>query len=76
MSEPGHAGLAWRKSSASGGENCLEVAADRVHVYLRHSGARGGPVLTLLHGEWDAFVVGALNGEFGLSVLQRRSEEP
>jgi hypothetical protein len=61
--------LHWFKSSASAAGNCVEVAhmpgggvavrdskdrAKAPHVYTRH--------------EWEAFLVGAKNGEFDLPV--------
>jgi hypothetical protein len=62
--------LRWFKSSASAAGNCVEVAhlpggggvavrdsKDRVkapHVYTRH--------------EWEAFLIGAKNGEFDLPL--------
>jgi Domain of unknown function (DUF397) len=67
MTEPEHASLPWRKSSASGDNTgCVEVAVGRGHVYVRHSQHGDGPVLTFLYREWDAFVTGVLQHEFSL----------
>lgn len=67
MSEPEHASLAWRKSSASpDGSSCVEVATGPEFVYVRNSRHGGGPVLAFLREEWGAFIVGVHNGEFEL----------
>jgi hypothetical protein len=59
----------WIKSSYSGptGGNCVEVAflADG-EVAMRHSRHPDGPALIFSRAEWDAFVSGARDGEFGL----------
>lgn len=59
----------FRKSSRSGGgQHCVEVAwniPDKVLV--RDSKAPDGPVLEFTHAEWDAFLGGAVDGEFDLS---------
>lgn len=59
---------AWIKSSYSGptGGNCMEVAflADG-HVAVRNSRQPGGPALVFTRAEWDAFLGGARDGEFG-----------
>jgi len=49
--------LHWFKSSASAAGNCVRDSKDRVkapHVYTRR--------------EWQAFLVGAKNGEFDLPL--------
>lgn len=51
--------LRWFKSSysGSGGDDCVEVAADHGAVYVRDSKvAGGGPVLRVGRGKWAAFV--------------------
>ena len=70
MSEQGHASLAWRKSSLSETQGCIEVAISPEAVYIRHSRDRSGPVLRFLHHEWAAFLAGAHNGEFDLPAPQ------
>lgn len=68
MTEPEHASLRWRKSSACGDSGeCVEVAVGREHVYVRRSRHGGVPVLAFLHREWEDFVAGVLKGEFRVS---------
>ncbi len=59
----------WVKSSYSGptGGNCVEVAflADG-DVAVRHSREPEGPALVFTRAEWNAFLGGARDGEFGL----------
>jgi hypothetical protein len=61
-------GAQWLKSSRSGptGGNCVEVAflADG-QVAVRNSRHRSGPALVFTAAEWDAFLGGAKDGEFG-----------
>ncbi|MER7208569.1 DUF397 domain-containing protein [Streptosporangium sp. NPDC000239] len=71
--------VVWRKSSRStNGGDCVEVAvvpgdpalaahkADADALYLvRDSKDPGGPALAFTQGEWDAFVGGVKDGEFG-----------
>ncbi|HEY1625306.1 MAG TPA: DUF397 domain-containing protein [Streptosporangiaceae bacterium] len=58
----------WRKSRRSGpqGGNCVEVAhlCDG-QVAMRNSRFPDGPALVFTPAEWDAFVGGAKDGEFG-----------
>lgn len=57
----------WFKSSRSNGQNnCVEVAfLDSGGVAVRNSRDRGqGPVMVFTHDEWDAFIGGAVDGEF------------
>jgi hypothetical protein len=58
----------WVKSSRSGptGGNCVEVARlDDGQVAVRNSRHPSGPALVFTGPEWDAFVGGAKDGEFG-----------
>ena len=59
----------WVKSSRSGptGGNCVEVAflADG-GVAMRNSRDPEGSALIFTRAEWDAFLGGARDGEFGL----------
>lgn len=59
----------WIKSSYSGptGGNCVEVAflADG-DVAMRNSRHLDGPALVFTRAEWDAFLGGARDGEFGV----------
>lgn len=59
---------AWRKSSYSGANgDCVEVAGNLPGVVaVRDSKDRGGPALVFSRAEWDAFLSGAKDGEFGL----------
>jgi Domain of unknown function (DUF397) len=58
----------WRKSTKSGLDGCVEVALiEGARVALRDSKDRSGPVLTFDAAAWQAFVVGAGNGEFDLT---------
>jgi hypothetical protein len=54
----------WKKSSRSGTNGCVEVAAVAGRVAIRDSKDRGGPVLLFNANEWDAFLLGAKTGEF------------
>ncbi|HUR03706.1 MAG TPA: DUF397 domain-containing protein [Nonomuraea sp.] len=61
-------GLIWCKSSHSSaeGQNCVEVATlpNGGHA-LRDSKEHDGPILTFTPGEWNAFIKGVKDGEFG-----------
>jgi hypothetical protein len=57
----------WFKSSRSNGQNnCVEVAfLGSGSVALRDSKDKGrGPVMVFTPSEWDAFIAGAMDGEF------------
>ncbi len=61
----------WRKSIRSGptGGNCVEVAfLPAGEVALRNSRHPDGPALVFTSAEWDAFLGGARDGEFGVPV--------
>ncbi|HEX9042640.1 MAG TPA: DUF397 domain-containing protein [Trebonia sp.] len=60
--------ITWRKSNTSSdsGNNCVEVSLGGEGVLVRHSRDPNGPVLSFTHSEWQAFLVGARNGEFDL----------
>ncbi|WP_063040608.1 DUF397 domain-containing protein [Nocardia pseudovaccinii] len=59
-------GAKWFKSSRSGGgKDCVEVAfLESGNIGVRDSKNPTGPALVFAPGEWDAFVVGAKDGEF------------
>ncbi|HZC53862.1 MAG TPA: DUF397 domain-containing protein [Mycobacterium sp.] len=61
-------GLAWRKATASAGNGaCVEVAPiDDGGVAVRDSKDPGGPILRYTAREWEAFLIGAKQGEFDL----------
>ncbi len=59
----------WIKSSYSGptGGNCVEVAfLAGGQVAMRNSRYPDGPALIFSRAEWDAFLGGARDGEFGV----------
>lgn len=61
-------GAAWVKSRRSGptGGNCVEVAfLAGGEVAMRNSRHPAGPALVFTRAEWDAFLGGAKDGEFG-----------
>ena len=61
-------GARWVKSSYSGptGGNCVEVALlVGGQVAVRNSRHPSGPALMFSAGEWDAFIGGASDGQFG-----------
>lgn len=63
---------AWRKSSASGTGNCVEVAVDGESVLLRDSKDQGsGAVLSFTEAEWQAFLSGVEAREFTLKSLRQ-----
>jgi Domain of unknown function (DUF397) len=64
----GLSGATWLKSSRSGptGGNCVEVAfLPAGDVAMRNSRQPDGPALIFTQAEWDAFIGGARDGEFG-----------
>jgi len=61
----GPRGGCWFKSSFSNDTaNCVEVRFVEAEVQVRHSGKPSGAVLGFARGEWEAFLLGAFNGEF------------
>jgi hypothetical protein len=60
--------LAWRKSSRSGSNGCVEVAFHDGQIAVRDSKDRAGPVLQFTHWEWEAFLAGVRCGEFDAPV--------
>lgn len=59
--DPG--GLAWRKSSYSGGGNdCVEVAFTRSGTAVRDSKNPGGGMLCMTVSEWDVLLLAARSG--------------
>lgn len=60
--------VGWKKSSYSGaGGDCVEVSRGEEFVYVRDSKDPNSPKLTFTHGEWNAFLEGAMAGEFDLA---------
>lgn len=64
MADSARADLVWRKSTASGGGNCVEVAFADDAVLVRNSQHPSDLELSFSHAEWDAFLTGARDGEF------------
>jgi hypothetical protein len=61
-------GATWIKSRRSGptGGNCVEVAfLSDGEIAMRNSRHPDGPALVFTRAEWDAFLGGARDGEFG-----------
>jgi hypothetical protein len=56
--------LVWRRSSASGLSDCVEIAVTEGSIIVRHSKNPAGPTLTFSESEWRAFLLGVRNGEF------------
>lgn len=57
----------FRKSTASGSENCVEVAKNSDGtVCVRDSKDPAQTVLTFTHDEWIAFLSGVNKGEFNI----------
>jgi hypothetical protein len=57
---------AWRKSTYSAENGCVEVAALGEYVGVRDSKDRNGSRLLFTQQEWKAFITGVRNGEFEL----------
>lgn len=64
MSEPQRGGLVWRTAVACGGGECVEVAPTGAGVAIRDSKDPDGAILRYSPVEWNAFLVGAKNGDF------------
>lgn len=57
----------WFKSSFSvNGGQCVEVRFVENGIQLRDDKIADSPVLTFSGAEWDAFLLGAWNGEFDI----------
>ena len=59
-------GTGWRTSTASMGEECVEVRRADGAVLVRDSKNPDGVNLEFTYDEWRAFLVGARQGEFDL----------
>jgi hypothetical protein len=60
----------WRKSTASGSGNCVEVSFAAGAVLMRHSLNPEGPMLSFSLSEWEAFLTGVRDGEFDIQQSQ------
>jgi hypothetical protein len=66
---------AWRKSSFSGQNACVEVATlETGDVAVRHSRHPSGPALVFTAAEWSAFLTGAQHGEFAVPTGSGRAQ--
>lgn len=63
---------AWRKSTYSNANGCVEVAFVDTGVAVRDSKNPTGPVLMFHRHEWEAFVGGARAGQFELPARRNR----
>ncbi|MEV5408257.1 DUF397 domain-containing protein [Thermopolyspora sp. NPDC052614] len=62
---PASSRLKWRSASASGGQNCLQVAAAHDRVVMRDGKAGpSGPILSFTKAEWTAFIRDIKGGRF------------
>lgn len=58
-------GAQWQRGSQATGEgDHLEIAFVQDHIAMRNSADPDGPVLIFTPAEWEAFVLGARDGEF------------
>ena len=64
MAESERADLVWQKSFASASGDCVEVAFTESAVLVRHSRQQSGPYLSFTVSEWNAFLIGARQGQF------------
>lgn len=58
----------WRKATASGQGNCVEVRKLGQTILVRNS-KQPGLHVTFTWSEWEAFLIGARSGEFDPSLL-------
>jgi uncharacterized protein DUF397 len=56
--------LAWKKSTWSSTDGCVEVAYTGDQIAVRQSKDPDGPVLVFTPHEWKAFISGVHGGEF------------
>lgn len=64
MTEPQQGTAVWKKSTASGGAGCIEVARVGETSFVRDSKNCSGSVLMFPNLEWELFLHGARSGEF------------
>jgi hypothetical protein len=72
MSEPLSAQVRFRRSSFCGEGGCVEVAAlpgDEIVIRDSKDPRSDAPRLTFTAAEWDAFLHGAMAGDFARSAL-------
>jgi hypothetical protein len=56
--------IGWRKSTASSGGTCVEVAVANGSVHIRDSANPGGPVLRVPTSAWSVFLTSAHRKDF------------
>lgn len=56
----------WRRSRRCSTGACVEVARVAEQVLIRDSKIPGGAILAFTREEWNAFVAGVKDGDFGL----------
>jgi Domain of unknown function (DUF397) len=61
--------ISWRKSTASGTGNCVEVGRAGDSILVRNSKSPLGSQLAFTTSEWEAFLTGARAGEFDTDQL-------
>lgn len=64
MAQPEPGKRAWKRSTASGPNQCVEVSFAGQSVLVRNSRQPAGPWLSFTAQEWMAFLTGVRNGEF------------
>ena len=64
---PRQENLTWRKSSASIGSNCVEIASSETLIHVRDSKNPGGPMLSFTRGAWLTFLAASRDGAFKLA---------
>jgi len=69
MTERPQGALLWRKAKASGSGNCVEVASDGASIFVRNSKRPDAGAVSFTFAEWEAFLVGADNGEFTVQAM-------
>jgi len=60
--------FAWKKSTASGDGNCVEVARGGEKTLVRDSKDPSGPTLAFLESAWREFLVGARTDQFNANA--------
>jgi hypothetical protein len=48
--------MTWRRSRASGGDNCVEIAAETSSILVRDSKDPHGPMLAFPDSDWRRFL--------------------
>jgi len=56
--------LVFKKSTFCGNGSCVEIATADNEFFVRDSKNPQGPVLRFTSAEWQAFLAGAIAGEF------------